>query len=109
MHHHTTTNTLQHAERHMRIYTVHVVVDAGAVSRSAACWSVCCMLLLLQVLVFMSGLLPDPETNVAVMGLSTQLSLLPWMFCYSLGTATATRVAQALGGGSATRAAKISK
>jgi hypothetical protein len=61
----------------------------------------------LQVLVLMAGLLPDAETAVAVMGLSTQLSLLPWMFCYSLGTATATRVAQALGGGSALRASRI--
>jgi MATE family multidrug resistance protein len=61
----------------------------------------------LQVLVLMAGLLPDAETAVAVMGLSTQLSLLPWMFCYSLGTATATRVAQALGGGSELRASRI--
>jgi hypothetical protein len=60
-----------------------------------------------QVLVLMAGLLLDAETAVAVMGLSTQLSLLPWMFCYSLGTATATRVAQALGGGSALRASRI--
>ncbi|WIA28566.1 hypothetical protein OEZ86_011106 [Tetradesmus obliquus] len=60
-----------------------------------------------EVLVLMAGLLPDAETAVAVMGLSTQLSLLPWMFCYSLGTATATRVAQALGGGSALRASRI--
>jgi hypothetical protein len=55
----------------------------------------------------MAGLLPDAGVAVAVMGLSTQLSLLPWMFCYSLGTATATRVAQALGGGSALRASRI--
>ncbi|KAF6264495.1 mate-domain-containing protein [Scenedesmus sp. NREL 46B-D3] len=60
-----------------------------------------------EVLVLMAGLLPDAETAVAVMGLSTQLSLLPWMFCYSLGTATATRIAQALGGGSALRASRL--
>ncbi|WIA15364.1 hypothetical protein OEZ85_002028 [Tetradesmus obliquus] len=60
-----------------------------------------------EVLVLMAGLLPHAETAVAVMGLSTQLNLLPWVFCYSLGTATSTRVAQALGGGSAARAERI--
>lgn len=55
----------------------------------------------------LAGLLPDAETAVAVMGLSTQVSMLPWMCTYSLGTATATRIAQALGAGRAARAARI--
>lgn len=55
----------------------------------------------------MAGLLPDAEIAVAVMGLSTQISLLPWMLCYSMGTAIATRAAQALGAGSAVRARRI--
>ncbi|KAF8072612.1 DTX14 [Scenedesmus sp. PABB004] len=60
-----------------------------------------------EVLVLLAGWLPSPEIAVAVMGLSTQLSLLPWMLCYAIGTATATRTAQALGAGSAAGAARV--
>lgn len=60
-----------------------------------------------EVLVLLAGLLPDAETAVAVMGLSTQVSMLPWMCTYSLGTAAATRIAQALGAGKAAQAARI--
>lgn len=60
-----------------------------------------------EVLVLLAGLLPDAETAVAVMGLSTQVSMLPWMCTFSLGTATATRIAQALGAGKGPRGARI--
>jgi len=57
--------------------------------------------------VLLAGLLPDAEVAVAVTGLSTQIQTIPWIMCYSLGTATATRVAQALGAGDAVRAASL--
>lgn len=60
-----------------------------------------------EILVVMAGWLGDAEIAVPVMGLSTQLSLLPWMCTYSIGTATATRIAQVLGAGQGTRAARI--
>lgn len=60
-----------------------------------------------EVIVLMAGLLPDAEVAVAVTGLSTQIQTLPWIMCYSLGTATATRVAQALGAGDAVRASRL--
>lgn len=45
-----------------------------------------------EVVVLLAGLLPDAEVAVAVTGLSTQIQTIPWIMCYSLGTATATRV-----------------
>lgn len=60
-----------------------------------------------EVVVLLAGLLPDAEVAVAVTGLSTQIQTIPWMMCFSLGTATATRVAQALGAGDAARAAQL--
>ena len=60
-----------------------------------------------EVVVLLAGLLPDAEVAVAVTGLSTQMQTIPWILCYSLGTATATRVAQALGAGDARRAARL--
>lgn len=55
----------------------------------------------------LAGWLPNAEVAVAVTGLSTQIQAIPWILCYSLGTATATRVAQALGAGDAQRAARL--
>lgn len=60
-----------------------------------------------EVVVLLAGLLPDAEVAVAVTGLSTQIQTIPWIMCYSLGTATSTRVAQALGAGDAARAARL--
>jgi hypothetical protein len=57
--------------------------------------------------VLLAGLLPNAEVAVAVTGLSTQIQTIPWIMCYSLGTATATRVAQALGAGDGARAARL--
>lgn len=74
----------------------------------AACWV--CLLLqwwMWEVVVLLAGLLPDAEVAVAVTGLSTQIQTIPWIMCYSLGTATSTRVAQALGAGDAARAARL--
>lgn len=60
-----------------------------------------------EVVVLLAGLLPDAEVAVAATGLSIQIQTIPWIMCYSLGTATATRVAQALGAGDAIRAARL--
>lgn len=60
-----------------------------------------------EVIVWLAGLLPSAEVAVAVTGISTQIQSLPWILCYSLGTATSTRVAQALGAGNARKAASL--
>lgn len=46
-----------------------------------------------------AGYLPNATTAVGVMGLSTQISIVPYMVSYSFGAAAATRVANSLGAG----------
>lgn len=77
---------------------VHIAAAVGAVLLQWWMW---------EVVVLLAGLLPNAEVAVAVTGLSTQIQTIPWILCYSLGTATATRVAQALGAGDADKAARL--
>jgi hypothetical protein len=79
-------------------HPVHALVAVGAVLLQWWMW---------EVVVLLAGLLPNAEVAVAVTGLSTQIQTIPWILCYSLGTATATRVAQALGAGDADKAARL--
>jgi len=53
----------------------------------------------LEVLIFESGMLPNAEVAVGLMGLSMQMSTLVWMAAASIGGATSTRVSIKLGRG----------
>jgi len=58
-----------------------------------------------------TGVLPQPETAVAVTGLTLQLNTLLWMVPNALGMATCTHVGNALGAGQeaqAKRAVQVS-
>ncbi|GLC44103.1 hypothetical protein PLESTB_000929000 [Pleodorina starrii] len=52
-----------------------------------------------EVLIFLSGTLPQPEVAVGVTGLCLQLSTLVWLSASSVSSATSTRIANALGKG----------
>ncbi len=50
-----------------------------------------------QVLIFLSGRLPNAEVAVGVTGLCLQFSTLVWLSASAISSATTTRVANALG------------
>lgn len=60
-------------------------------------------------LLLAAGLLPDAGTAVGVMGLAMQITSMAYMFPSSFGSATSTRVANALGAGCAAAAKLITK
>lgn len=79
---------------------MHAAAAAATVSTCVQWW-------MWEIVVLLAGLLVDAEVAVAVTGLATQIQTIPWILCFSIGTATATRVAQALGAGDAVRAARL--
>ncbi|WOL02866.1 protein DETOXIFICATION 16 [Canna indica] len=50
-----------------------------------------------DVLIILSGLLPDPKLETSVMTVSLNISSLTFMICYGFGTAISTRVSNELG------------
>lgn len=52
-----------------------------------------------EVLIFLSGLLPNADVAVGVTGLALQFSTTVWLAAASIGSATSTRVANKVGGG----------
>ncbi|KXZ41992.1 hypothetical protein GPECTOR_228g509 [Gonium pectorale] len=60
-----------------------------------------------EVLIFLSGHLPNPDVAVGVTGLCLQFSTLVWLTAASISSATATRIANALGKGDAAGAQRL--
>jgi hypothetical protein len=58
-------------------------------------------------MIMAAGLLPDPAVAVGVFGVTLQISSVGYMVPASLGSATATRVANNLGAGNARAAALV--
>lgn len=55
-------------------------------------------------LVLLAGLLPDPQHNISMMGITINIHALCFLLAQGIGDATCTRVAQYLGAGRPRRA-----